>query len=157
MKYEWDESIKIGYPEIDEQHRQLFAAFNEFLDACGEGRGHSEIVKTMEFLSEYVIKHFMDEERIQKENGYPDYHQHKRYHEECKIMVISLKSNFLREGPTAAVISRIQSSIGDWLLNHIKIEDMKIGEYIRARERLYKEIQLRQALKNGAGQPLTSG
>jgi hemerythrin len=157
LKYAWDDSIKIGYPEIDAQHRQLFTAFNEFLNACGEGRGHSEIAKTLEFLGEYVIRHFTDEEKIQRENNYPDYYKHKRYHDEFKIMVISLKADFMQEGPTAAVISRMQSSIGDWLLNHIKTEDMKIGEYIRAKEMLLREFQARYVSENVARQALTSG
>jgi hemerythrin len=157
MKYEWDDSLEIGYPEIDAQHRQLFAAFNEFLAACGQGRGHSEIAKTMEFLGEYVIRHFTDEEKIQRDNNYPDYYKHKRYHDEFKIMVISLKADFAQEGPTATVISRIQSSIGDWLLNHIKIEDLKIGEFIKARERFRTEIQAQHASENRARQVLTPG
>jgi hemerythrin len=149
--------MEIGYPEIDAQHRQLFAAFNEFLNACSNGRGHSEIAKTMEFLGEYVIRHFTDEEKIQRESNYPDYHKHKRYHDEFKIMAISLKADFAQEGPTAAVISRIQSSIGDWLLNHIEIEDMKMGEFIRARERLRMEIQTRRASESEARQDSTPG
>ncbi|MDR2780371.1 MAG: hemerythrin family protein [Synergistaceae bacterium] len=157
MKYAWDESIEIGHPEIDAQHRQLFAAFNEFMGACEEGKGHSEIANTMEFLGEYVIRHFTDEERVQQENHYPDYYKHKRYHDEFKIMIISLKSDFKLEGPTAEVISRIQSSIGDWLVNHIKIEDMKIGEYLRAREKFQKEIQERRASENETRQVLTPG
>jgi hemerythrin len=157
MKYVWDESLEIGYPEIDAQHRQLFAAYNEFSDACGGGRGHSEIAKTMEFLSEYAIRHFRDEERIQQDNGYPDYHKHKRYHEEFKIMVRSLKAEFIQEGPTATVIYKIQSSIGEWLLSHIRGEDMKIGEFIRAREKLRKEMQARLTSGNNAGQVPTSG
>jgi hemerythrin len=141
VKYGWDESYEIGFPVIDAQHRQLFDAFNEFVEACDGGRGYSEIEKTMEFLHEYTIRHFMDEEKIQQEHRYPDYHQHKRFHDEFKIMLRDLKADFTQKGPTADVISRIQTSIGDWISNHIKVHDMKIGKYIRAREKYIDKLR----------------
>jgi hemerythrin len=96
--------------KIDNQHKQLVAAVNDLLDACGEGKGDVELGRTLEFLSGYTIKHFADEEKIQIENQYPDYPYHKRCHEEFKPVVRELAEELLREGPTGDLINRVYAA-----------------------------------------------
>jgi len=35
------------------------------------------------------------------------------------------------QGPTIVLIGKVNSKIGDWLVNHIKKEDVKIAEHIK--------------------------
>ena len=48
---------------IDSQHvGNCLKKINNLLDACVEGRGRNEAIRTVEFLSDYTKKHFGDEE-----------------------------------------------------------------------------------------------
>lgn len=131
MIYEWDDGLKIGYPEIDEQHKGLFDFMGAFFSSCGAGADREEIEKIIDYLEAYTQTHFADEERIQVENNYPGYAQHKRYHEEFKIVVRGLRADLERVGPTTELIAQIEMAVGSWLVDHIQTEDMKIANHIR--------------------------
>jgi hemerythrin len=131
MAYTWSKDLETGNTAIDTQHKQLIQAVNELLDACSGGKGRNEIQKTIRFLNDYTIKHFSDEEALQLKYKYPDYPNHKRYHEEFKKTVRELSDQITKEGPTIALVGKVNSSIGNWLVSHIKREDTKVAAHIK--------------------------
>ncbi|MDR0584206.1 MAG: bacteriohemerythrin [Treponema sp.] len=133
MAYEWDSSLETGHEKIDNQHRQLVAALNSIISASQEGKGKEEIFKTMEFLTGYTVMHFSTEEKLQVQYDYPDYLVHKRYHDEFKITVGELTERLVREGPTEEMIGIVTTTIGEWLLNHIKGDDFRMAAFVKAR------------------------
>jgi hemerythrin len=56
----WTEALAVGHGLIDAQHKELFSRYNTLLQACREGRGREAIAPALEFLAEYVVKHFAD-------------------------------------------------------------------------------------------------
>jgi hemerythrin len=72
MAYQWDSSLETGYEKIDKQHKQLFAAVNNLMEASGSGKGDAAVMETLDFLTGYAIKHFSDEEQLQLDYDYPD-------------------------------------------------------------------------------------
>ena len=72
MKYELTKDLETGNALIDSEHRQLFAAINNLMDACAQGKGRDQIMSTARFLTDYVGKHFGDEEQLQMRSKYPD-------------------------------------------------------------------------------------
>jgi hemerythrin len=141
MIYEWDDGMKIGYPEIDKQHKMLFDFMNEFFSSCGAGADAREVEKILDYLEVYTQTHFSDEEKIQSDNNYPAYSQHKRYHEEFKIVVRGLRADLEREGPTPELIAQIEMAVGSWLVDHIQTEDMKIGDHIRDAQKWREQME----------------
>jgi len=131
MAYVWNSSLETGNVNIDIQHKRLVEALNKLLEACSKGQGRSKLKKFTEFLYEYTTTHFEDEEKLQKEIGYPDYISHKKYHEDFKKAVLEIMEELERDGPNIVLTGKINSKIGDWLVSHIKREDFKIAEYIR--------------------------
>ena len=134
MAYQWDSSLESGYEKVDNQHRQLVAAVNDLMEASSSGKGDEAVMKTLDFLTGYTIKHFMDEEKLQVQYDYPDYLNHKRLHEEFKVYVGKLVSRVREEGPTEKIISEVTSAVGSWLLNHIKGDDFRMVTYVKAAE-----------------------
>lgn len=65
MKYELTPDLVTGNALIDREHRQLFDAINRLMDACGQGQGRAVLQQTLNFLNDYVKKHFGDEEALQ--------------------------------------------------------------------------------------------
>ncbi|GHV67406.1 hemerythrin [Spirochaetia bacterium] len=133
MAYQWDRSLETGVPAIDNQHKQLVAAVNSLLDACQSGKGTAEVARTMDFLTGYTIKHFSDEEKIQKQYEYPDYAIHKRYHDAFKVTVGELTKRLIKDGPSETLINEVNISIGDWLVNHIKGDDFRMAAYVKTK------------------------
>ena len=134
MAYKWTPDLETGNALIDQQHQQLFTAINNLLDACAKGQGRAQIKSTMDFLSNYIVRHFSDEENLQRRYGYPDFANHKRYHETYKKTVAEIAAQLEKEGASVAMVSKVNTAIGGWLVNHIKKEDVKVAAHIRQRE-----------------------
>lgn len=134
MAYQFSPDLETGNNTIDSQHRQLIQAINDLLAACASGKGRAELEKTTKFLFDYTSKHFADEEQLQQKSRYPDYIQHKRYHEAFKATVSSLSKKLSEQGPTITLVGEVNSAIAGWLLNHIKREDTKVAAHIRSQE-----------------------
>jgi hemerythrin len=131
--YSWDKSLETQNSLIDEQHRQLIDALNAFLRVSNEKKSRDEVKKSLDFLNDYTIKHFFDEEQLQKQYGYPDYQNHHELHEGLKKVVRDLQHDFILNGPSDKLIGDVEKKVGDWLVAHIKNQDTKIGAYIKSR------------------------
>lgn len=131
MVYQFTKDLETGNELIDNEHRQLFAAINKLLAACMTGRGRTEIEETLSFLNNYVNKHFSDEEGLQRKYRYPDYPNHKRYHEAFKKTVQNLVNEYQQKGASIDLVAKTNTSVAGWLLNHIKKEDVKVAAHIR--------------------------
>jgi hemerythrin len=133
MAYQWDSSLETGYEKVDNQHKQLVAALNALIEASAAGKSQEEIFTTLDFLTAYTIKHFADEEKLQRDYDYPDYMVHKRYHDEFKVTVGEMAGRIRKEGPTEELIGQVTLVIGNWLLNHIKGDDFRMAAYVKAK------------------------
>ncbi|MBV5350516.1 hemerythrin domain-containing protein, partial [bacterium] len=78
MGITWREDLAVGVEQIDDQHKELLARFDLLLSACKQGKGSEEVLHLLDFLDEYVIRHFGDEEQLQKKIGFPDFTAHSR-------------------------------------------------------------------------------
>jgi hemerythrin len=134
MAYTFTKDLETGNSLIDSEHRQLIDAINKLLAACAAGKGRAELANTTKFLNEYTAKHFSDEEKLQLENQYPDYVNHRRYHEEFKKVVAGICAKLDKEGATVTLVGEVNSAIAGWLINHIKREDVKVAAHIKSRK-----------------------
>lgn len=131
MAYQFTKDLETGNASIDAEHRQLIQAINDLLKACSSGKGRDELAKTTGFLSDYTAKHFAHEETLQKQSKYPDYINHRRYHENFKKVVADLCGRLDKEGPTIALVGQVNTAIAGWLVNHIKQEDTKLAAHLK--------------------------
>lgn len=130
MRYEVTQDLVTGNALIDSEHQQLFAAVNDLMDACSQGQGRAQIQKTVQFLNNYVIKHFQDEERLQTQNKYPNYQMHKTFHDGYRRQLSDTAQGLLREGPTVKALGDLNRVIGV-LVSHIRTEDKRLARYIK--------------------------
>jgi len=133
MKYEFDKSLETGHAKIDEQHKQLFDAINAIIEASEKGSGKDEIYKTFNFLNQYTILHFKDEEKLQKEYGFPGYEAHKKYHDDFKATVKDMTNALIEKGPVKELIDAAAKTAGDWLITHIKGNDIAMAAYLKSK------------------------
>ncbi len=131
MKYTLTPELMTGNATIDSQHKTLIDAINKLFDACAQGKGRAEAVGAAQFLLQYTNTHFSDEEKLQLKNKYPDYANHKKYHEYFKGVVKNLADKLQKEGATVATVAELNSTLAGWLINHIKVEDKKVAKHIK--------------------------
>jgi len=126
----WDDSYLIGNKKIDDQHHQLFDLINTLVQSCDDGRDKEKLKNALDFLVDYTVRHFNDEEALQIECKFPEYEQHKNLHEDFKVTVTDLVGRFLKSGSSADLNSDIKTIVIKWLVNHVLYEDKKIGVHI---------------------------
>ena len=127
----WDERYKLGNEQVDAQHKHLFELLSELVDQCTEGSNTEYLKETLDFLVEYTVQHFYDEESLQVQYNFPDYKRHKRLHEDFKVVVGALVRRFDDSGLSEELSSDVNRIVVRWLIGHIQQEDKKIGEHIR--------------------------
>lgn len=132
VSFAWSKELETGNAQIDAEHHALLQAINRLLAACAAGKQHQELNSTLDFLMQYTVTHFRHEEALQEQYGYPDYPNHKRFHEAFFQVVDGLASSLKAEGPTPALMEAMNKQLTGWLLNHIKTEDMKVARHVQA-------------------------
>ena len=155
MAYIWTTELATGNSLIDAQHKQLFNSVNELMDACIRGKGRAALSATLDFLIDYTGKHFSDEEKIQQQYRFPEYASHKRLHDTFKVSIDELSQQLRTEGASVALVAKLNSSLGDWLVNHLKVEDKKIGDHIRKCHTLFQKKPEAPAQMNSTSRPFT--
>ena len=132
MVLELDPLLLTGVDEIDAQHRELFARIGALLDASRTRRSREEVVRTLEFLGQYVVDHFAAEERMMGAAHYPRLEGHRAEHlqfvREFEILRHELKS----EGPTSLFVIRVENRVTEWLREHIYRTDRLLAAWLKA-------------------------
>lgn len=129
--FSWSANLSVNVPKIDAQHQQLFKALTDLQEAMKAGKGKEEVLKTIDFLSNYVDKHFADEEELMKKNNYPDFEKHKQIHEKFKSFVKEQRQKVSAQGADLIIVVQLQQKLGDWLISHIASEDKKYAPFIK--------------------------
>ena len=126
----WDALYETGNPTVDAQHKGLFKMVNDLHSAIVEGKGKEAMGPTLDKLGKYVVEHFQTEEKLMTERQYPDYPTHKKIHEDLTKQAVDLIEKY-HAGKLALSIT-ISQFLGDWVKNHIRQEDIKMINWVKA-------------------------
>lgn len=127
----WTEDLATGFARIDDQHKELIRRVDALLTACQGGKGREAAAETVGFLDAYLREHFRDEERVQRENAYPDFAAHKAEHEKFLRDFEDLRAEFGRQGASLPMVVATNRIVVTWLMNHIRKTDRALAEYLR--------------------------
>jgi len=134
FRVEWDEKLATGVAEIDDQHKEIFARFNALLEACDRGRSRELLADILEFMNQYVLKHFRDEERLQESVGYPKFIAHKAVHVELSARFVQLQAKFASFGATVQLVIETCKLLSEVLFEHIQEHDKALAEFLLHRQ-----------------------
>jgi hemerythrin-like metal-binding protein len=126
--------METGIEKIDSQHRELINRINSLVEIGGKPVSKEEIQKTIDYLAEYVVKHFGDEGEIHVKSKYPKQQEHKKKHA-CYVEDLEkLKNEFAQNGDSMEFLMKLNSSSITWIVKHIKGDDVEFGKYYKAQE-----------------------
>ncbi len=124
----WTDQFRLNVKEIDEQHKYLFSLLNRLHNSVIEGAEQSALDKVLAELIEYTVYHFNSEEKLLKENNYPELDIHKQEHDELTRKVIELQTKF-RDG-SATISFEVLDFLSDWLTKHTMGSDQRYAAFI---------------------------
>lgn len=134
----WRPSLETGLEEIDEQHQEIFKRANKLIEInksdLGREAGFEEAVQLLEFLDDYIKKHFREEEKLQRKYDYPDYKDHKQIHDNLMKETEAMIDKFKQQKKSLANLSELNKFILNWLVGHIDQEDRKVTKYIKKQQ-----------------------
>ncbi len=132
----WKEKYRIGVELIDGQHKELFHRVEEFVRALRNSEKwedkQDKVKETMEFMEQYVVVHFDDEEAYQNKVNYPEANLHRQIHENFKAEVFNFSQRFEKEGYKEELVQQFAGKLMAWLINHVGAADQKIADYVKA-------------------------
>jgi len=124
-----DKQFGIHVEEIDNQHKRLFTILNNLHNSLLTGSAQHSVGPIVVELVEYCREHFADEEALMQKIHFPGYQAHKVLHDKffAKLMDIIVG---LKNGKKVSPFE-IMSLIKNWLIEHIAVEDKKIGDVLQ--------------------------
>jgi hemerythrin len=133
-RFVWEPTLATGQPEIDEQHRGIFALADELAEAIDSGHATEEIVADCVWrLTDYVIQHFADEEQLMEDARFPERAVHRSLHEHLTAETLRIAARFFNgEDLQPATLAPF---LAGWLRDHILTEDLRLAEHLASRSR----------------------
>lgn len=129
---QWNDRFAVGVEQIDSQHQGIFEKANYLLDACQNDSSQGDIKESLDFLVDYIDKHFREEEGIQRKYQYPDYERHKGIHERFEDKVGEFRQNYRNGQINKNSLMKLNEVVTGWLIEHIKKEDQRLAQHINS-------------------------
>lgn len=132
-KIVFDDNLKIGIDMIDTQHKQLIERINNFLSKIETGDTKTfstELEQIFDFMAEYALSHFNDEEKLMESHNCPILEFQKMQHQFFLMEANKLKFDLKQKGLTPELLMKSQKLLVDWVKSHITQMDKKIKECI---------------------------
>ncbi len=132
-KIEWTEDLATGVILIDEQHQELFARIDKFMEVVQHQQKENELQEVIAFLEDYVFLHFDAEEEYMITTNYPQYDLHQSEHATFIKSLNDIKYQCDQGGDTDILVQTIQTYLVDWLVNHIQQTDQRFATFMKDR------------------------
>ncbi|MES9844035.1 MAG: bacteriohemerythrin [Candidatus Sedimenticola sp. PURPLELP] len=125
----WKDEFSVGVEELDRQHQQIIDVINTLIDKPRFLLRFQNVSSALVELTNYVSEHFLLEERLLQENGYPDLLEHSKKHTAYSKKITDLCMGSLHD--KSEVPSELLGFLTDWWTNHILHEDMQYKAFFQ--------------------------
>ena len=115
----WKDSYRLGVERIDEQHKELFRMTEDLVNAVQRGASVTEYQKALEFLKDYVIYHFRDEEAYQASIQYEGLAAHQAEHRQFTQTVQQYEKRLTENGFEEKTMKDLAGTVTAWLIYHV--------------------------------------
>ncbi len=130
--FAWDESFATGSAAVDQQHRELFRQVDSLSEAMKRGKGRGEMAAILDFLGQYVMRHFADEEREMDRVHCPAAAANRQAHRDLIAKFGQFRKRFDAEGAGPALVLQIHETLCNWLVQHIKAIDLQLRDCVES-------------------------
>lgn len=123
----WDNKYEIGHERIDFEHKIFLGLIQDIADEVSTHRDLARIQRLQREVVKYAEFHFLSEENIMEEVGYPELEFHRKLH----LDLMSSIANFAHDLAVGkASYEDFVSFLFEWFALHTSNEDKKIAAFI---------------------------
>jgi len=127
----WKDEYSVGIAHIDQDHKKLISLLNQFAVAYDHAMDESFEKEALEALVDYTKYHFKREEKMMRDNDYPDFVAHQAKHKEMIAQVGKFVELYDEKGHDA--LKDISEYLTVWLISHINGTDKEYSQYLNER------------------------
>lgn len=128
MFVQWKPELELGNSLIDTQHRMLMLLCRKLDIAIKTRQSEQTIQRVMLELKKFTEFHFISEQNLMHEIGYPDVVAHTQIH---TTLLIDLQVELSRIRHRAEFPEDLLYTVYNWFSNHVVNEDLKIAEFFK--------------------------
>ncbi len=141
----WSMSNAVFLPEIDDEHKEIFAAVSKLQEGLARGCGLPEMSDLAKRVAACSVEHFAHEERIMRAARYPSLRWHKQQHDAARRRVRQWVAG-IQEGDAGAGPALVEY-LTAWLPVHTGLPDRMMGAFLRNRQRSLFHLTIRTGTK----------
>ena len=126
---EWKSEYETGVPEIDTQHKVLFDNINrlgKLLDKEDIERAEADYL--LDFLKQYVVQHFKNEENCMARFHCPAHAKNKDQHAQLQNALAHFNTEYAALGPLRELLQRLHTTLVWWINSHILKVDIQLKD-----------------------------
>lgn len=127
-EYKWTSALSVGEDDIDHDHQELFSLLDALADA---DLSDSFLLGLIGRLEKYTEYHFSREEEFMRDHDYPELEDHIEKHKMFVEWIKTVEFTYRRVAESPFQIADLVNEyLGNWLTEHIMVEDMKYRDFI---------------------------
>lgn len=133
MTIEWRQSMCVGDPVVDSDHKHLVDLINDFEKSITGKVDHRKIARVLLGLVQYTGEHFAREEELQLKIRYSYYESHRKQHRDVLKQLEHVLMDYTAANGTVqdSMIREIAKFLKEWLVGHIIESDLRMRPYIQ--------------------------
>lgn len=134
IKVNWTEAdYTVGIPSIDVQHKRLVELLVMAADDVRLGK-YDNLDKIFDEIFDYTKYHFLHEEKLMRDFGYPEFETHRTEHNAFTTKVNKLYEVYLadRKNPETTAPMMV-NMLSVWLKHHIQKEDRGYVDFMKGK------------------------
>ena len=126
----WNSNYAIGHEQVDSEHKEIFGMVDKLL--ADDFRDRPDKIKsTVDFLVDYVARHFNNEESLMAESNYPKTAEHIGQHKAFVKTVGELVQKVEQNLNSIDFVLEVNNVIVNWLAEHVMGSDKMLVEHYK--------------------------
>ena len=142
----WSSSHAVFVTEIDDEHKEIFAALSEVQTEVTGGGGLAAS-KATERLINCVAEHFAHEERLMRAARYGSMRWHKTSHDHARRRLRQFAER-MDQGDSKAGLELVDY-LTSWLHDHTRLADRMLGAFLRNHQRFMCKVTFSAGTRPG--------
>jgi len=129
MDIKWDDKFEIGHPRIDAEHKIFLGLIHDLDRGVKDGDSRDRLRRIISEIQLYARFHFLSEENIMTDVGYPELASHRDEHRRLLGLLDDRVQVFVSDDTRSG--AEIVDFVFEWFALHTTKVDRDISEYIR--------------------------
>ncbi len=135
--YEWPESMSVGVPQLDADHKAIIRLINRLHESLRTGSGAADLGEIFDKLIDYIESHFAREEQVMEACGYPGVKDHRAAHDGFAEDIRTVRDRWGGDANLTLALGLLVY-LRVWLDHHVLLLDMDYRPYVEGNPKAYE-------------------